>query len=78
MNFDKAYIKTEGAHIHPDDPVHGYGGDDDQRYKRQLEGYCEDNNLDLEFETENCLRPELWNTDGEDIDHAEYSREAAQ
>ena len=55
-----AYYKKEGAHWHPDMS----GGDmSDAFYKRLLEGYCEDNGLDIADEYPNCSRPWLWQED---------------
>lgn len=55
-----AFIKQEGCRIHPDDPNHGYWGDDDAIYKECLEGYCSDNRLVLAEEVLHCRKPELW------------------
>ena len=55
-----AYIKREGACWHPDE---GRGDVSDDWYKRQLEGYCKDNGLDIANEYPNCSRPRLWQED---------------
>jgi len=42
-------IKQEGGAIHPDDPNHGYWGDDPEEYKRRLKAYIEENGYNGEY-----------------------------
>jgi hypothetical protein len=53
-DFGLAHIKKEGAFAHPDDPSHGYWGDDRQEYLARLAGYARDNNLNFDHELMNC------------------------
>jgi len=57
--FGLAHLKSEGCHAHPDDPNHGYWGDDEDVYFNQLMAYITDNSLDLIKEVRMCRRPHL-------------------
>lgn len=52
-----AYIKKEGAHMHPDEMQADMP---DDRYKQQLEGYCRDVGLDVADVYPGSARPRLW------------------
>ena len=57
--FGLEHLKTEGAHVHPDEPNHGYWGDDDSIYIKQLCGYAQDNKLSMIAEFHRCRKPHL-------------------
>ena len=59
--FGLCYLKTEGAHIHPDDHNHGISLKcSDDEYIKQMIGYIKDNELDATFlQISFCSRPYL-------------------